>query len=123
MPKSRKKKRSKQRRKTAPLTTADLAAILHLIQPPMNLGVGNLALSMASLRTKKPARTSVEQKSQLTGDDLALISRLLSSPIILPVEQRRPAKRKRKFDLDDLFKESGKGTKQGHGGYSGPRLR
>jgi hypothetical protein len=121
MPKSKMKKGRKQGKKTAQVTTADLAAILHLIQPPMNLGVGNLALSLASLRTKKPARTSVKRKSQLTNDDLAVISKLLRSPITLPVERRPPPKRKAKFDIDDLFKESGE--RAGHGRFHGPRMR
>ena len=121
MPKRKKESGTKEQKNTAPLTTADLAAILHLIQPLVKLGIGDLALSLASLRARTPARTAVKPDTQLTGDDLANIAKLLRSSITLPVERRPPANRKEKSDIDDLFKETGK--RRGRGGYSGPRMR
>jgi len=121
MPKSKKAKGTKPQPDAAALTTADLAAILHLIQPPLNLGIGDLALSLASLRAKTPARPAVKPETSLTGDELANIAKLLRSPITLPVQQRPPSKRKEKSDIDDLFKDTGK--RRGRGGYSGPRMR
>ena len=66
MPKSTKEKGTNPPRKNAALTTRDLAAILHLIQPPMKLGLSNPALALASLRARKPARTADKQEIQLT---------------------------------------------------------
>ncbi|HEY4951391.1 MAG TPA: hypothetical protein VIH88_13720 [Candidatus Acidoferrales bacterium] len=118
MPKSTKKKGANRPGKNASLTTGDLAAILHLIQPPMKLGLSNPALGLASLRARKPARTADKQETQLTHDELGDIAKLLRSPITLALERRTPSKRKGKSRIAEVGEE-----KRKHGRYHGPRLR